>query len=119
MALAHSCRPSMACLCVPHADRPASEASAERITSCDSFGGQYRLPVGRQAMSQARTSHDVSPAMQVRKLRYNLLISLIFCNYSAGLSLPAGDRFYFFFFGDRMIFTEQYRSLIDFSTISK
>ncbi|MEA2108263.1 MAG: hypothetical protein U9P07_02425 [Pseudomonadota bacterium] len=26
MALAHSRRPSMACLCVPHADRPASGA---------------------------------------------------------------------------------------------
>ncbi|MEA2110240.1 MAG: hypothetical protein U9P07_12580 [Pseudomonadota bacterium] len=32
MALAHSRRPSMA----------GSKASAERITSCDSFGGQYR-----------------------------------------------------------------------------
>ncbi|MEA2109993.1 MAG: hypothetical protein U9P07_11295 [Pseudomonadota bacterium] len=49
MALAHSRRPSMACLCVPHADRPACGDTAKamsprppRITSCDSFGGQYR-----------------------------------------------------------------------------
>ncbi|MEA2109200.1 MAG: hypothetical protein U9P07_07255 [Pseudomonadota bacterium] len=46
MALAHSRLPSMACLCVPHADKPASGDTAKamsprppRITSCDSFGG--------------------------------------------------------------------------------
>ncbi|MEA2107946.1 MAG: hypothetical protein U9P07_00810 [Pseudomonadota bacterium] len=60
IALAHSRRPSMACLCVPHADRPACGDTAKamsprppRITSCDSFGGQT-------AMSHAGTSLEIS-----------------------------------------------------------
>ncbi|MEA2108208.1 MAG: hypothetical protein U9P07_02150 [Pseudomonadota bacterium] len=32
MALAHSRRPSMACLCVPHADRPACEDTAKAMS---------------------------------------------------------------------------------------
>ncbi|MEA2108150.1 MAG: hypothetical protein U9P07_01855 [Pseudomonadota bacterium] len=32
MALAHSRRPSMACLCVPHADRPAMGDTAKAMS---------------------------------------------------------------------------------------
>ncbi|MEA2108812.1 MAG: hypothetical protein U9P07_05270 [Pseudomonadota bacterium] len=32
MALAHSRQPSMACLCVPHADRPACEDTAKAMS---------------------------------------------------------------------------------------
>ncbi|MEA2109276.1 MAG: hypothetical protein U9P07_07645 [Pseudomonadota bacterium] len=32
MAHAHSRRPSMACLCVPHADRPACEDTAKAMS---------------------------------------------------------------------------------------
>ncbi|MEA2109714.1 MAG: hypothetical protein U9P07_09880 [Pseudomonadota bacterium] len=69
MALAHSRRPSMACLCVPHADRPACEDTAKAMSPIVRRESHRVIrSAANTAMSHARTSCNVFLAMQVRKL---------------------------------------------------